>query len=164
MRVGTGFDVHRFVAGRPLVLGGVEVPFEFGLEGHSDADVLTHAIIDAMFGATAAGDLGRYFPDTDSAFKDISSIALLQDAVRILGDKGFRLVNIDVTVVLELPKLAPFRERMREVISAAAGLEVSRVSVKATTTEGLGFTGRGEGVAAQAVVLVEEHTLHEERF
>ncbi|MBS3908330.1 MAG: 2-C-methyl-D-erythritol 2,4-cyclodiphosphate synthase [Actinobacteria bacterium] len=156
MRVGTGFDVHRFVEGRPLVLGGVEVPFEFGLEGHSDADVLTHAIIDAMFGAAAAGDLGRYFPDTDSAFKDISSIALLQDAVGILEEKGFRLVNIDVTVVLERPKLAPFRERMREVISAAAGLEVSRVSVKATTTEGLGFTGRGEGVAAQAVVLVEE--------
>ncbi|HCG98307.1 MAG: 2-C-methyl-D-erythritol 2,4-cyclodiphosphate synthase [Candidatus Aquicultor primus] len=164
MRVGTGFDVHRFVRGRPLVLGGVEVPFEFGLEGHSDADVLTHAIIDAMFGATAAGDLGRYFPDTDSKFKGISSIALLRDAVRILDEQGFRLVNIDVTVILEHPKLAPFREQMREVLSTAAGLEVSRVSVKATTTEGLGFTGRGEGVAAQAVVLVEEHPLHEERF
>lgn len=156
MRVGTGFDIHRFARGRPLVLGGVEVPSEFGLEGHSDADVLTHAIIDAMFGATAAGDLGHYFPDTDNRFKGISSIALLQEAVRILDEKGFRLVNVDVTVVLERPKLAPFRDRMREVLSAATGLDVSRISVKATTTEGLGVTGRGEGVAAQAVVLVEE--------
>lgn len=156
MRVGTGFDIHRFARGRPLVLGGVEVPSEFGLEGHSDADVLTHAIIDAMFGATAAGDLGHYFPDTDNRFKGISSIALLQEAVRILDEKGFRLLNVDVTVVLERPKLAPFRDRMREVLSAATGLDVSRISVKATTTEGLGVTGRGEGVAAQAVVLVEE--------
>ncbi|HZD59278.1 MAG TPA: 2-C-methyl-D-erythritol 2,4-cyclodiphosphate synthase [Anaerolineae bacterium] len=156
MRIGIGFDVHRFIPGRPLVLGGVEIPFEMGLEGHSDADVLTHAIIDAMLGAVAAGDLGYYFPDTDVKFKGISSIELLKDAVEILHDKGYRVSNIDAIAILEEPKLAPFRQQMREGISGAIGIDISKVSIKATTTEGLGYTGRREGVAAQAVILVEE--------
>jgi len=156
MRVGIGFDVHRFVHGRPLILGGVDIPFEMGLEGHSDADVLTHAIIDAMLGAVAAGDLGYYFPDTEARFKNISSIDLLKDAVEILRKKGYRVSNIDAIAILEKPKLASFRQQMREIISGATGIDVSRISIKATTTEGLGYTGRGEGVASQAVVLVEE--------
>ncbi|MEW5705542.1 MAG: 2-C-methyl-D-erythritol 2,4-cyclodiphosphate synthase [Actinomycetota bacterium] len=156
MRVGIGFDVHRFINGRPLILGGVNIPFEMGLEGHSDADVLTHSIIDAMLGAVAEGDLGYYFPDTDEQFKGISSLELLKDAVRILENKGYRLSNIDVIAVLERPKLAPYRQQMREIIAKITGLDISKVSIKATTTEGLGFTGRGEGIASQAVVLVEE--------
>ena len=156
MRVGIGFDVHRLVRGRPLVLGGVEVPFEMGLEGHSDADVVTHAIIDAMLGAVGAGDLGQHFPDTDPKFKGISSIDLLREAVVILSERGHRLSNIDAIAVLERPKLAPYRQQMRDIISAATGLAITNISIKATTTEGLGLTGRGEGVAAQAVVLVEE--------
>jgi len=156
MRVGIGFDVHRFINGRPLILGGVNIPFEMGLEGHSDADVLTHSIIDAMLGAVAEGDLGYYFPDTDEQFKGISSLELLKDAVRILENKGYRLSNIDVIAILERPKLAPYRQQMREIIAKITGLDISKVSIKATTTEGLGFTGRGEGIASQAVVLVEE--------
>ncbi|HEY3375646.1 MAG TPA: 2-C-methyl-D-erythritol 2,4-cyclodiphosphate synthase [Candidatus Aquicultor sp.] len=156
MRVGTGFDVHRFVPGRSLILGGVEVPYELGLEGHSDADVLTHAIIDAMFGAVAAGDLGYFFPDTDMKFKGISSLMLLKEAVRILRERGFQVANVDAIAILERPKLAPFREQMRQTLAEAMGLDAGRISIKATTTEGLGYTGRGEGVAAQAVVLVEE--------
>jgi 2-C-methyl-D-erythritol 2,4-cyclodiphosphate synthase len=156
MRVGIGFDVHKFVEGRPLVLGGVNIPFEKGLEGFSDADVLIHAIIDAMLGAIAAGDLGHYFPDTDVQFKDISSLKLLEDAVKILQNRGYRIINIDAIAILEKPKLAPYRQRMREVIAGIIGLDISRISIKATTTEGLGYTGRGEGVASQAVVLVEE--------
>lgn len=156
MRIGIGFDVHRFAAGRPLILGGVSIPSDVGLEGHSDADVLTHAIIDAMLGAVAAGDLGYYFPDTDMKFKDISSLKLLEDTVSILKDKGYRVFNIDSIVVLENPKIAPFRQQMRESVAGVCGIDISRISIKATTTEGLGYTGRGEGVAAQAVVLVEE--------
>ncbi|MBE0446534.1 MAG: 2-C-methyl-D-erythritol 2,4-cyclodiphosphate synthase [Actinobacteria bacterium] len=156
MRIGIGFDVHKFVSGRPLILGGVDIPFEMGLEGHSDADVLTHAIIDAMLGAVAAGDLGYYFPDTDAKFRGISSIELLKDAVEILRDKGYRISNIDAIAILEEPKLGPFKQRMREEISAATGLDISKISIKATTTEGLGYIGRRKGVAAQAVALVEE--------
>ncbi len=156
MRVGIGFDVHRFIEGRPLILGGVEIPSEAGLEGFSDADVLTHAIIDAIFGAIAAGDLGHYFPDTDLRFKDISSLKLLEDAVSVLKNRGYRISNIDAIAILEKPKLAPYRQQMREMLAKITGLDVSRISIKATTTEGLGFTGRGEGMAAQAVVLVEE--------
>ncbi len=156
MRVGIGFDVHRFIEGRPFILGGVKVPFEKGLEGFSDADVLTHAIIDAMFGAIAAGDLGHYFPDTDVQFKDISSLKLLEDAVKILKNRGYRVSNIDAIVILEKPKLASYRQQIREMLAKVIGLDVSRISIKATTTEGLGFTGRGEGIATQAVVLVEE--------
>ncbi len=156
MRVGIGFDVHRLIEGRPFILGGVKVPFEKGLEGFSDADVLTHAIIDAMFGAIAAGDLGHYFPDTDVQFKDISSLKLLEDAVKILKNRGYRVSNIDAIVILEKPKLASYRQQIREMLAKVIGLDVSRISIKATTTEGLGFTGRGEGIATQAVVLVEE--------
>ncbi len=156
MRVGIGFDVHRFIEGRPLILGGVEIPSEIGLEGFSDADVLTHAIIDAIFGAIAAGDLGHYFPDTDLRFKDISSLKLLEDAVSVLKNRGYRISNIDAIAILEKPKLAPYRQQMREMLAKITGLDVSRISIKATTTEGLGFTGRGEGMAAQAVVLIEE--------
>jgi len=156
MRAGIGFDVHKFAKGRPLILGGVDIPFEMGLEGHSDADVLTHAVIDAMLGAVAAGDLGYFFPDTDVEFKGISSLKLLEDAVKILREKGFVVSNVDAVVMLERPKLAPFRDKMRENIGRVIGLDITRVSIKATTTEGLGYTGRGEGVAAQAVVLVEE--------
>ncbi|MHB8842040.1 MAG: 2-C-methyl-D-erythritol 2,4-cyclodiphosphate synthase [Candidatus Aquicultor sp.] len=156
MRIGIGFDVHRFIEGRPLVLGGVTIPFEMGLEGFSDADVLTHAIIDAMLGAVAAGDLGHYFPDTDLQFKGISSLKLLKDAVAILQNRGYKLANIDAIAILEMPKLASHRQHMREALAEVTGLDVSQISIKATTTEGLGYTGRGEGVAAQAVVLVEE--------
>lgn len=156
MRVGIGFDVHKFIEGRPLILGGVEIPSEIGLEGFSDADVLTHAVIDAIFGAIAAGDLGHYFPDTDLQFKDISSLKLLGDAVSILKNRGYRISNIDAIAILEKPKLAPYRQQMREMLAKITGLDISRISIKATTTEGLGFTGRGEGVAVQAVVLVEE--------
>lgn len=156
MRIGIGFDVHKFVKGRPLILGGVDIPFEMGLEGHSDADVLTHAIIDAMLGAIAAGDLGYFFPDTDAEFKGISSLKLLEDAVKILRERDFAVLNIDAVVMLEQPKLAQFRGKIRENIGRVTGLDISRVSIKATTTEGLGYTGRGEGVAAQAVVLVKE--------
>lgn len=156
MRVGIGFDVHRFVKGRPLILGGVEIPYELGLEGHSDADVLTHAIIDAMLGAVAAGDLGHFFPDTDMQFKGISSLKLLEDSVNILKERGYGVANIDAMAVLERPKLAPHRQKIRETLADAIGIGIGQISIKATTTEGLGYTGRGEGVAAQAVVLVEK--------
>jgi 2-C-methyl-D-erythritol 2,4-cyclodiphosphate synthase len=155
MRIGFGFDVHRFVAGRPLILGGIEVPFELGLAGHSDADVLCHAIIDALFGAAALGDIGEHFPDTDARYKDISSLDLLADAAGSLGDSGFTIVNIDSTLALEEPRLAGYREPMRLKIAQALGVGPTRVSVKATTTEGLGFSGRREGVAAYAVASVE---------
>lgn len=156
MRVGIGFDVHRLVSDRPLILGGVNIPFDMGLEGYSDADVLIHAIIDAMLGAVAAGDLGHYFPDTDEQFKDISSLKLLEDAVHILQNRGYRVSNVDTIAILQKPKLAPYRQQMRDIIAETIGIDISRVSVKATTTEGLGYTGRGEGIACQAVVLVEE--------
>jgi 2-C-methyl-D-erythritol 2,4-cyclodiphosphate synthase len=155
MRIGFGFDVHRFVAGRPLILGGIEVPFELGLAGHSDADVLCHAIIDALFGAAALGDIGEHFPDTDARYENISSLELLAGAAGSLRDSGFTIVNIDSTLALEEPRLAGFRQPMRLKISEALGIGPAGVSVKATTTEGLGFTGRREGVAAYAVVSVE---------
>ena len=156
MRVGIGFDAHRFTEGRPLVLGGVELPFRFGLQGHSDADVVIHAIMDAILGAIAAGDIGQHFPDTDEQFRDISSLSLLSKVASLLSKKRFQIDNIDCVALLEEPKLSPFREQMREKISAALGIEKDNVSVKASTTEGLGFSGRGEGVAAYAVALVEK--------
>jgi 2-C-methyl-D-erythritol 2,4-cyclodiphosphate synthase len=155
MRIGFGFDVHRFVAGRPLILGGIEVPFELGLAGHSDADVLCHAIIDALFGAAALGDIGEHFPDTDARYENISSLHLLADAAGSLRDSGFTIVNVDSTLALEEPRLVGYREPMRLKISQALGVGPTRVSVKATTTEGLGFTGRREGIAAYAVASVE---------
>jgi 2-C-methyl-D-erythritol 2,4-cyclodiphosphate synthase len=156
MRVGFGYDVHGFVPGRPLFLGGVEVPHTHGLLGHSDADVLLHAICDALLGAAGLGDIGRHFPDSDPAYKNISSLILFDRTVQLIREKGFRIGNIDSTLVLQKPKLAPYIPKMVEEISKAASISASRVNVKATTTERLGFTGREEGVAAYAVVLLEE--------
>ncbi|MDP1807948.1 MAG: 2-C-methyl-D-erythritol 2,4-cyclodiphosphate synthase [Actinomycetota bacterium] len=156
MRIGIGFDVHRFAAGRTLVLGGVEIPFGLGLAGHSDADVVCHAVIDAIFGAVAAGDIGSHFPDTDPQYKGISSLALLGEAMLVLAAANYAIGNIDIVILAEEPKLTGWREAMRGKLAETLGISVDRVSVKATTTEGLGFTGRGEGIAAQAVVLVEK--------
>jgi len=155
MRIGHGYDVHRLVEGRRLVLGGVDIPFERGLLGHSDADVLLHAIADALLGAAALGDIGKLFPDSDAAFKDANSLILLERTAQYLySEKGLRAVNIDATVVAQRPRLAPYIEEMRENIASACGLKIDQVSVKATTEEGLGFTGLGEGMAAHAVCLV----------
>lgn len=156
MRIGFGYDVHCFVENRPLVLGGVEIAHSHGLLGHSDADVLLHAICDALLGAAALGDIGRHFPDTDPVYKGISSLTLLQQTVTLLSRQGYRVHNVDSTLVLEKPRLASYIPKMVQQISQTAGLAESSVNVKATTTEGLGFTGRAEGVAAYAVVLLEE--------
>jgi 2-C-methyl-D-erythritol 2,4-cyclodiphosphate synthase len=156
MRVGFGYDVHKLVAGRPLILGGIEIPHEFGLLGHSDADVLLHAICDAMIGAAALGDIGRHFPDTSSEYKGISSLILLERTAALLRSRGFRLHNLDSTIVAQRPKLSPFIPQMITKISGTVGIPIHSVSVKATTTETLGFAGREEGIAAYAVVLVEE--------
>jgi 2-C-methyl-D-erythritol 2,4-cyclodiphosphate synthase len=156
MRVGLGFDVHPFVSGRPLILGGIKIPYLFGLQGHSDADVLLHAICDALLGAIAAGDIGKHFPDSDPQYRDIKSTILLGKVLTKVREKGFRLVNIDATIVAQKPKLSDFIPRMVKEVAEVLGIEMERVNVKATTTEGLGFTGREEGIAAYAVVLVEE--------
>ena len=156
MRIGMGYDVHRLTEGRKLILGGVEIPWEKGLLGHSDADVLIHAIMDALLGAAALGDIGKLFPDTDPAYKGISSLYLLEKVGELLREKGFSVGNVDATVIAERPKLAPYREKMRENIATALKTETERICVKATTEEGLGFTGRGEGMAAQAIALLEE--------
>lgn len=155
MRVGMGYDVHRLTEGRKLILGGVEIPWELGLLGHSDADVLLHAIMDALLGAAALGDIGKHFPDTDPAYKGISSMLLLKHVGALIRQQGYRVENIDATVIAQRPKLAPYIEKMKETIAAALELSSSQVNVKATTEEGLGFTGRGEGIAAQAVCLLE---------
>jgi len=156
LRVGHGYDVHRLAEGRKLVLGGVEIPWEKGLLGHSDADVLVHAVMDALAGAARLGDIGKLFPDTDPAYAGISSLALLREVSRLLKEKGFAVVNIDATLLAQAPKVAPYKARMAENIAAALGLETERVNVKATTEEGLGFTGDGSGMAAHAVALVEK--------
>ena len=155
LRIGHGYDVHRLTEGRRLILGGVEVPYEKGLLGHSDADVLTHAVMDALLGAAALGDIGKLFPDTDAAYAGISSILLLERVAERLREAGYAVVNLDATVLAQAPKLAPYRERMRENLARALSLDTSRVSVKATTEEGLGFTGEGLGIAAHAVALLE---------
>lgn len=154
MRIGQGYDVHRLGVGPKLILGGVDVPYEKGLVGHSDADVLVHAIMDALLGAAALGDIGQHFPDTDENYKGISSIELLKSVAELLLKNGYLIENIDSTLIAQKPKLAPYRLQMTENIAAALGLETSQVSVKATTEEGLGFTGTGEGIAAQAVALL----------
>jgi 2-C-methyl-D-erythritol 2,4-cyclodiphosphate synthase len=156
MRVGFGYDVHALVTGRPLFLGGVEIPHTHGLLGHSDADVLLHAICDALLGGAGLGDIGRHFPDSDPAFKGISSVLLLRRTASLLAGRGFRVRNVDSTVVLQKPKVAPYIDRMVEIIAEAVGIAASGVNVKATTTEHLGFAGREEGIAAYAVALVEE--------
>ena len=155
-RVGVGYDVHRLVEGRRLVLGGVEIPYHRGLLGHSDADVLCHAIGDALLGAAALGDLGDHFPDDDPAYAGVSSLELLRSIAEKLREAGYQVVNIDATIVAQAPKLAPHIPEMRENIAAAVGVETDVVSVKATTTEGLGFAGRGDGMAAHASVLLEK--------
>ncbi len=155
MRIGQGFDVHAFVEGRKLVVGGVEIPYEKGLDGHSDADVLLHAICDALLGAAALGDIGWHYPDTDPAYRGADSRTLLQEVGKKIGAQGYRIVNIDATIIAQAPRMAPYVARMIGNIAADLGLKPAAVSVKATTTEMLGFTGRGEGIAAQAVALIE---------
>jgi 2-C-methyl-D-erythritol 2,4-cyclodiphosphate synthase len=155
MRVGQGFDVHRLVSGRRLVIGGVEIAHDKGLLGHSDADVLLHAICDALLGAAALGDIGRHFPDTDPRYKDSDSRALLREVVRLVKGRGLRIVNLDATVIAQAPRLAPHIPRMVENIAADCEVGYESVNVKATTTEQLGFAGRGEGIAAQAICLLE---------
>ena len=154
LRIGEGYDVHRLVEGRKLILGGVEIPYEKGLLGHSDADVLLHALMDALLGAAALGDIGRLFPDSDEKYRGISSMTLLREVRRALDAAGFGIINVDATVIAQAPKLAPYREKMRSSIAEALALELSRVSVKATTEEGLGFTGDGSGIAAKAIALL----------
>jgi 2-C-methyl-D-erythritol 2,4-cyclodiphosphate synthase len=155
MRIGQGFDVHPLVAGRRLVIGGVDIPFDKGLDGHSDADVLLHAICDALLGAAGLGDLGQHYPDSDAAFRGIDSRALLRDVAGKLAKRELRIVNVDATVIAQAPRISPYRERMVGNIAADLGIAAGSVSVKATTTEQLGFLGRMEGIAAQAVVLLE---------
>lgn len=155
IRIGHGYDVHRLVTERKLILGGVEIPYAKGLLGHSDADVLLHAISDAILGAIGEGDIGRHFPDTDPAYKGASSIKLLRHVVMLARDKGYQVGNVDATIVAQRPKLAPYIQQMRENIAETFGCHPDRVNVKATTTEELGFAGRGEGIAAYAVALME---------
>ena len=156
MRIGTGYDVHRLAEGLPLWLGGVQVPHSHGLVGHSDADVLLHAICDALLGAAALGDIGKHFPDTDPQYKGISSLKLLAHVGRLLGEQGYHIGNIDSTIVAQRPKLAPFIQQMRQNIADTLGIDVDLVSVKATTTEHLGFEGREEGISAQAIALITD--------
>ncbi|MGG3455809.1 2-C-methyl-D-erythritol 2,4-cyclodiphosphate synthase [Paenibacillus rhizolycopersici] len=158
-RVGQGFDVHQLVEGRPCIIGGVHIPYEKGLLGHSDADVLLHTISDAILGAIGLGDIGRHFPDTDPAFKDADSVVLLQRVWDMAVEKGYRLGNLDATIIAQKPKMAPYIPQMVEVIARTLGTEPELVNVKATTTEQLGFTGRGEGIAAQCIVCLEQNVL-----
>ncbi|GIW07039.1 MAG: 2-C-methyl-D-erythritol 2,4-cyclodiphosphate synthase [Dehalococcoidia bacterium] len=155
MRIGIGFDAHRLVPGRRLVLGGIEIPHDRGLEGHSDGDAALHAAIDALLGAAGLGDIGERFPSSDERYRGVSSRSLLRDVAATLASEGWQVVNLDLVIIAERPKLAPYREAMSAAIAADLSLPVTAVSVKATTTDGLGFTGRGEGIAAQAVALVE---------
>ena len=154
MRVGMGYDVHRLVPERDLIIGGVKIPYEKGLLGHSDADVLLHAIMDAVLGAAALGDIGKHFPDNDPAYKGADSLMLLGRVEEILSEEGYVIENIDSTIIAQKPKMAPHIEQMRRNIADTLGLDISRVNVKATTEEGLGFTGTGEGISAQAVALI----------
>ncbi|MCI6277619.1 MAG: 2-C-methyl-D-erythritol 2,4-cyclodiphosphate synthase [Clostridium sp.] len=154
MRVGLGYDVHKLVLDRPLIIGGVKIPFEKGLLGHSDADVLIHAIMDSILGAAALGDIGKHFPDTDSKYKDISSLELLKHVKSIIENSGFSIGNIDATIVAQKPKMAPHIEKMRENISSILGIELNQINIKATTEEGLGFTGSGCGISAQSIALL----------
>ena len=156
MRIGQGYDVHRLVEGRKCIIGGVEIPYEKGLLGHSDADVLLHAIMDALLGAAALGDIGKHFPDTDPAYEGADSLELLRLTGEKLRDAGYRTVNVDATVIAQRPKMAPYIDVMRKNIADALEADIEKISVKATTEEGLGFTGRGEGIASMAIALLEE--------
>ena len=155
MRIGQGYDVHRLVSGRSLILGGVKIDHDTGLLGHSDADVLTHAVMDALLGAAALGDIGKHFPDKDPAYKDADSLALARNVALLLLENDYKIINVDATVIAEAPKIAPYIEEMRKNIARAIGVDVSSVSIKATTEEGLGFTGKKEGIAALAVALID---------
>ncbi len=155
MRIGTGYDVHRLTEGRKLIIGGVEIPYEKGLLGHSDADVLLHAIMDALLGAAALGDIGLHFPDSDERYSGISSIELLKRVRRLLLEKGYTINNVDSTIIAQAPKMRPYIDEMKKNIANALLLPIDDINVKATTEEGLGFTGQGEGIAAQAVCLIE---------
>ncbi|GAA0071460.1 2-C-methyl-D-erythritol 2,4-cyclodiphosphate synthase [Clostridium sardiniense] len=154
MRIGLGYDVHRLVQGRDLILGGVTIPYELGLLGHSDADVLIHAIMDSLLGATALGDIGTHFPDTDPKYKGISSIALLKEVGNLLEIHGYKIGNIDATIIAQKPKMAPYIEIMRRNVAAALNIEFNQINIKATTEEGLGFTGEGLGISSQCICLV----------
>lgn len=156
LRIGHGYDVHRLADGRALVLGGVTVPYDKGLDGHSDADVLLHAVMDALLGAAALGDIGKLFPDSDERYRDISSVLLLAEVRKALAEAGFAVVNVDATLIAQAPKIGPYRDKMRRNIADALDVPAERISVKATTEEHLGFTGSGEGMAAHAVALVEK--------
>lgn len=155
MRVGTGYDVHSLAEGHSLILGGIEIPYDRGLSGHSDADVLVHAVMDALLGAVGKGDIGRHFPDSDESYRGISSLVLLQRVMEMVTSEGFAVVNVDTVVIAQKPKLAPYIPQMISKIAPVLEVEPSRVNIKATTTEGLGSLGRGEGIAAQAVALVD---------
>ena len=155
MRIGMGYDVHRLTEGRPLIMGGVEIPYEKGLLGHSDADVLLHAVMDALLGAAAMGDIGKHFPDTDPAYRGISSLELLKRVGQLLEESCFLVENIDATIIAQAPKMRPYIDRMRQNIADVLKIDISQINVKATTDEGLGFTGSGEGISAQAVCLLE---------
>ena len=156
LRIGQGYDVHRLTQGRALILGGVTVPYEKGLLGHSDADVLTHAVMDALLGAAGLGDIGKLFPDTDAQYQGVSSLLLLRRVGETLREAGWTVVNVDATLVAQAPKIAPYRERMRRNLAEALGVEPEQIGVKATTEEGLGFTGDGSGMAAMAIALLEK--------
>lgn len=156
LRVGHGYDVHRLAPGRRLIIGGVDIPWEMGLDGHSDADVLLHAVMDALLGAAAQGDIGALFPDQDDAFLNISSVTLLERVAQVMAEKGWQVVNVDATLIAQRPRVGPYRDAMRQNIAKALGVDVSQISVKATTEEHLGFTGDGSGMAAHAVALIEK--------
>lgn len=156
MRIGFGVDVHKLVAGRKLILAGVEIPYEYGLLGHSDADVITHAIEDAILGALALGDIGKLFPDTDLKFKDLSSLIMLEEVIRIMLDLNYEIGNLDVTIIAQKPKLAPYINTMREVLAKTCQSNIGNISIKATTSENMGYEGREEGMTAHAVVLLKE--------
>ena len=158
MRIGTGYDVHRLVKDRKLIIGGVEIPYEKGLLGHSDADVLLHAVMDALLGAAALGDIGKHFPDSDPAYEGISSLKLLERVGRLLEEQGFLIENIDATIIAQAPKMRPFIEDMRKNMAEALQIDISQINVKATTEEGLGFTGSGEGISSQAICAIEKYT------
>ena len=155
MRIGIGYDIHRLVEGRSLILGGVSIDHEKGLLGHSDADVLIHAVCDALLGAAAMGDIGSHFPDNDPRYKDISSLKLLSQTCRLLTDKGYRIVNLDATILAEAPKLAPHRQKMQTILADTMKISTADINIKATTTEGLGVIGRGEGISAVCIAMID---------
>ena len=156
MRIGHGYDVHRLVPDRELILGGVPIPFESGLLGHSDADVLTHAVMDALLGAASLGDIGMHFPDSDESYRGTSSLSLLKEVMKLLAEKNYRVASLDCTIIAQRPKLAPHRAEMLDNLARVIGISRDRINIKATTEEGLGFTGRAEGIAAHAVCILEE--------